>query len=215
MVNKSITLVDYGVGNLFSVERAFQSLGIDVLRSSSKADILNADRIVFPGVGAFANAMHALDRLDIIDPLIQAANKGTPFLGLCLGMQLLFDESEEFGLTAGLGLIPGRVVPIPDKTPAGLSLHIPHISWKEIYPNGDAGVWENTILSNHSPEDSVYFVHSFMAEPAQSEHCLAISYYGENRITAVVAKDNIVGCQFHPEKSGEVGLKLLEVFSSL
>lgn len=206
-----IVVIDYGVGNLLSVRRGLEHCGATVILTSDPDKILAAQRVVLPGVGAFGNAMRALDELHLVAVIREVALRGTPFLGICLGMQLLLNESEEFGVTAGLGLIPGQVKVIPNHSTTGEPLKIPHIGWNGLKPSYESN-WEGTLLSENKPGDAMYFVHSFMAVPTDSAHRLADCIYGGHLIPAVIGRDNITGCQFHPEKSGEVGLKVLRRF---
>ncbi|AOP33682.1 imidazole glycerol phosphate synthase, glutamine amidotransferase subunit [Leptospira tipperaryensis] len=212
MSSAKVLIIDYGVGNLLSVRRGFEYCGAEVEISSDPEAILNAPHVVLPGVGAFANAMEALAKGSLVEVIQTIAKKGTPLLAICLGMQMLMDESEEFGITAGLGLIPGRVVPIPSLTMDGSNQKIPHIGWSELIPSSSKSNWKNTILENTILGDSVYFVHSFMANPINPDHRIADCLYGGNSISAVIGYNNVIGCQFHPEKSGEVGLNLLKRF---
>lgn len=207
-----VVVIDYGVGNLLSVSRALEHCGAAVTISSDAAVILAARRVVLPGVGSFADSMAALRAhgLDVVAQ--QVAAKGTPLLGICLGMQMLLDESAEFGVTAGLGLIPGRVVQVPATSSAGLAHKIPHIGWNELVPPQQGSNWGEGVLAAIEPGDAVYFVHSFMAVPAAPEHRLADCCYGGIAIAAVIQNGNVLGCQFHPEKSGEVGLTILRKF---
>ena len=207
-----VTVIDYGVGNLLSVSRALVHCGAKVTVTDDPKNILSAGRVVLPGVGAFADGMAALEANGLDKLVRQVAAKGTPLLGICLGMQLLFDESEEFGATAGLGLIPGRVVNIPAITTTGESQKIPHIGWNELVLPNDNSFWQANLLIDVTPGEAVYFVHSFMAEPSSNSHRLADCIYGGIQISAAVQRDNVVGCQFHPEKSGEVGLRILSNF---
>lgn len=207
-----VTVIDYGMGNLLSVQRGLEHCGAAVTLSSDHAVIRDSSRVVLPGVGAFGNAMQALDRLALVDAIREVARRGTPLLGICLGMQLLLDVGEEFGESPGLGLIPGRVVALPPRAPSGEPLKIPHIGWNALVQDDPAQPWSDTLLHDTKPGDAVYFVHSFVAMPSNASHRLAASLYGSHRITAVIARDNIVGCQFHPEKSGEAGLKMLRRF---
>ena len=209
-----VTLIDYGVGNLFIVQSAFEHCGVSVTVTSDPNKILVAPKLILPGVGAFADAMRELRRLELVGVITEVALKGTPLLGICLGMQLLFDQSEEFVLTEGLGLIQGNVVAVPDQTVTGDDQKIPHIGWTPLYPSAEVK-WNGTLLENTKLGDSVYFVHSFMAMPTDPLHRLADGIYGGHNIAAVVAHKNIVGCQFHPEKSGEVGLAILRTFCGL
>lgn len=212
MSANEVVVIDYGVGNLFSVQRSLEHCGAAVSIASDRARILDAPRVVLPGVGAFGNAVAALQRLGLMDVIRQVAESGTPLLGICLGMQLLMDESEEFGITKGLGLIPGRVVPIPATCVSGSALKTPHIGWSSLIPSEAAVPWEHTVLRDNVQGESFYFVHSFMAVPTDPRHRIADCDYGGNRIPAVVGRDNIAGCQFHPEKSGEAGLRLIRAF---
>lgn len=211
MANPEITVIDYGVGNLLSVQRGLEHCGASVLLTSDPAQVRAAERVVLPGVGAFSNAMTALRELGLVPAIQEIAARGTPLLGICLGMQLLLDESDEFGLTAGLGIIPGRVVAIPERTVQQEVQKIPHIGWNELQPSGTSS-WQKTLLEDVLPGEAVYFVHSFMAVPSDPAHRLADCLYGGHRIPAVIGKGRTTGCQFHPEKSGEVGLKILRRF---
>ena len=212
MNTPEVTIIDYGVGNLLSVKRGFEHCGAKVVLTSEPNLILASQRVVLPGVGAFPNAMDALQNLNLVSIIKELAIIGTPLLAICLGMQLLMDESEEFGLTTGLGLIPGRVVPVPDKTVEGASQKIPHIGWSSLHDSCENSNWTGTLLQDNQLGDPVYFVHSYMAKPAIPKNRVAHAMYGGHRISAVVSKDQITGCQFHPEKSGEVGLKILRKF---
>ncbi|WP_304768858.1 imidazole glycerol phosphate synthase subunit HisH [Undibacterium sp.] len=204
-------MIDYGVGNLLSVQRGFEHCGAKVILTADPVRILAAKRVVLPGVGAFANAMLALESLKLVDAIRELAKRKTPLLGICLGMQLLLESSDEFGVTAGLGVIPGRVIPIPSQTKSGAMQKIPHIGWNALQPSNEAD-WQQTLLQGTDPGESVYFVHSFMAATTDAEHRIADCLYGGHKIAAMIARDQITGCQFHPEKSGEVGLRILRKF---
>lgn len=206
-----ITVIDYGVGNLLSVQRGFEHCGAKVILTADPEQILAANRVVLPGVGAFGNGMQALERLGLVAVIRELARRKTPLLGICLGMQLLLEESEEFGVTAGLGLIPGRVIPVPDQTLSGATQKIPHIGWSALQPANTTG-WQETLLQDIRTGEAAYFVHSFMAVPTDTAHRLADCMYGGHKIAATIGRDQITGCQFHPEKSGEVGLKILRSF---
>jgi glutamine amidotransferase len=212
MPSREVTVVDYGVGNLLSVQRALEHCGARVTLTGDADRIRAASHVVLPGVGAFGNAMEALAERDLIEPLRETVAAGHAFFGICLGMQLLLDESEEFVLTRGLGLIPGRVIPVPPRTVSGEPQKIPHIGWNRLLPAEGGSSWRGTVLENIEPGADVYFVHSFMAAPSAAEDRLADCLYGHQPVTAVIRRDNITGCQFHPEKSGEVGLRLLSHF---
>lgn len=207
-----VVVIDYGVGNLLSVSRGLEHCGASVLVSNDPEIILAAPRIVLPGVGAFLDAMAELHRRNLDDVVRTFARQGKPLLGICLGMQLLLDESEEFGVTAGLGLIPGRVIPIPTSSTDGRVQKVPHIGWSELsLPDGRTS-WDDTLLQGMSANEAFYFVHSFMAAPEDPSHRVADCKYGGAAVSAVIGRANIHGCQFHPEKSGTVGLRVLKRF---
>lgn len=207
-----VAVIDYGVGNLLSVSRALVHCGASVEVTDDPARILAASRVVLPGVGAFANGMAALHARGLADVVHAVAGRGTPLMGICLGMQMLMDASEEFGETAGLGLIGGRVVQVPDRDNAGVPQKIPHIGWNGLVPPTPGTTWHDTLLADIQPGESVYFVHSFMACPDEPAHRLADCLYGGMPVSAVIRRGNVMGCQFHPEKSGEVGLRVLRRF---
>jgi imidazole glycerol-phosphate synthase subunit HisH len=211
-MSKKIVVVDYGIGNIFSVLRALEHAGASPELSGDPDEIRSADRVVLPGVGAFANGMEGLRSRGLVEPIREFAKTGKPLLGICLGMQMLVDQSEEFGNHEGLGLIPGKVVEIEAKSSEGKRLKVPHIGWSPLTsPNGD---WSDSPL-RHVPEgSSAYFVHSFTVVPAEEPTRLADTAYGDCRISAAIRKDNVSGCQFHPEKSGEVGLQIIRNFVS-
>jgi glutamine amidotransferase len=212
--NPGITVVDYGIGNLFSVQRALDYCGATVRVSSRGSDIVDADRILLPGVGAFADGMQGLRDRDLVEPLLQFAATGRPLLGICLGMQMLATASEEFGEHQGLGLIPGRVRQVPTRTVEGKPHKIPHIGWREIFPaSGDD--WKGTMLEDTAAGAPVYLVHSFHHVPEDPAHLLADCGYGGHRVTAAVRAGSILGAQFHPEKSGREGLKMMAAFLRL
>lgn len=206
-----VTVIDYGVGNLLSVRRGFEHCGAEVILTADPEQLLAADRVVLPGVGAFSNGMQSLESLGLVAAIRELAQRKTPLLGICLGMQLLLEESEEFGVTAGLGLIPGRVIPVPDMTLSGVTQKIPHIGWNALRLSNGSD-WQQTLLHDNLPGEAAYFVHSFMAVPTDPTHRLADCSYGGHKIAAMIGRDQITGCQFHPEKSGEVGLKVLRRF---
>lgn len=212
MIPPDVTIIDYGVGNLLSVQRGLEHWGANVVVTTDPFQILDAKRVVLPGVGAFGNAMQALDQLGMVKAIREIARRKTPLLGICLGMQLMFEESEEFGITTGLGLIPGRVIPIPTQTIAGKRLKIPHIGWSELQPSCTSSGWRGTLLEDIQTGEAAYFVHSFMAVPVDPMNRYADCVYGDRRITAVMGRDQLTGCQFHPEKSGNVGLRILRRF---
>lgn len=206
-----IGVIDYGVGNLFSLKSSLAFLGCETMVSGDREDLRVCEKIILPGVGAFEDALEKLKKTDLGSFIHEELDKGKPMLGICLGMQLLFDKSFEYGEHKGLGLIPGTVVPIPkeQKDPEnGSILKIPHIGWNSLEI-----VKDDPIFNGLPRENYVYFVHSFYASGCQS-NLLAISDYGVY-IPAVVRKGSLYGTQFHPEKSGQTGLNILKAFIEL
>ena len=196
-------IIDYGVGNLFSLAHSLRSVGAEASVTGDAGEILRADHVILPGVGAFGDAAAKL-RATGLDGVVKAvAERGTPIMGICLGMQLLLEKSYEFGAHEGLGLIPGEVRPISEVIPADYK--IPHIGW-----NALEIVRLHPIFKDVRPGDCVYFVHSFYGVRC-GPALLATAEYGAH-LTAAVGRGNVVGCQFHPEKSGDVGLKILRAF---
>lgn len=212
MSTTEVAVIDYGVGNLLSVSRALARCGAVVSITSDPARILSAPRVVLPGVGAFANGMQELKRRGLDDVVREVAGRGVPLLAICLGMQMLMDESHEFGLTRGLGIIPGAVMPIPTSSGDGARLKVPHIGWSPLLAVHGAEKWEMSPLRGIRPGDAAYFVHSFMAEPTLAAHRIAECRYGSVHIAAAIGRGNVLGCQFHPEKSGQTGLRILREF---
>ncbi len=212
MSKTKVTVIDYGVGNLLSVQRGFEYFGASVIVTADPKKILEGSRVVLPGVGAFGKAMQALEDRGFVETIHEIVNRQIPLLGICLGMQMLLDESEEFGITKGLGLIPGRVVSLPTVTLSGETLKIPNIGWNSLLPSNQSSDWNKTLLQNISSGDAAYFVHSFMAVPINRSDRIADYLYGGQKISAVIGYNQITGCQFHPEKSGKVGLKILKRF---
>ena len=170
---------------------------------------------MLPGVGAFQDGMQGLEQLGLIEPIKQKTAQGTLLLGICLGMQMLFDESEEFGLHKGLGLIPGRVARIPDVDADGSPQRVPHISWNPLYPAGGRTDFSGTALQNVQPGQECYFIHSYEAKPAAEEYRLADTVYGGRKVCAAAQKGCVIGTQFHPEKSGPVGLGIIKAYLDL
>ncbi|MFA6314400.1 MAG: imidazole glycerol phosphate synthase subunit HisH [Sterolibacterium sp.] len=212
MISPEVAVIDYGMGNLLSVRRGLEHCGATVTVTADHDAILSAPRVVLPGVGAFGDGMAGLCRQGLDAVVREIAARGIPLLGICLGMQMLLDESEEFGATKGLGLIPGRVIPVPSTTIDGHPQKIPHIGWNAlVLPKGRES-WVDTLLHAIKPGEEVYFVHSFMAFPVDPGHRVADCLYGGMPVSAAIGRKNVFGCQFHPEKSGEVGLKVLTNF---
>lgn len=207
-----VTIVDYGLSNLLSVQHAFDHFGAETVLTGKPEDILAADALVLPGVGAFRDGMAGLRELGLIEPLRQKAAASTPLLGICLGMQMLFDSSEEFGVHEGLGLIPGHVVRIPDTAADGAPQRVPHISWAPLLPAGGRTDFDGSVLRHVMPGQECYFIHSYEAKPTDNADRLADTVYGGRNICAVAARGSVVGCQFHPEKSGPVGLSIIRAY---
>ena len=202
-----VAIVDYGVGNLFSLKSSLISVGADVTVTSDPDVLREADKIILPGVGAFGDAIKKLRESGLDRVIIDEAKKGKHLMGICLGMQLLLDKSFEYGEHEGLGLVPGEIRPISDVIPSGLK--IPHIGWNYLM----FGKEKHPIFKYLNEGDFVYFVHSYYGANC-AESVIANTEYGAS-ITAAVARDNVCGCQFHPEKSGGVGLSILKAFCEL
>ena len=207
-----VTVIDYGMGNLLSVIRAFEHCGATVQVTASAEDIASAKRLVLPGVGAFADGMAELRSRGLIEAIVKYAAANRPFLGICLGMQMMVEQGEEFGTHAGLKLIPGKVVEIERTKIDGTPHKIPHIGWNELKLPSEKHSWSGTIMERVIPGSSAYFVHSFTARPASDQYRLADCLYNGRVIAAVIRSGNLYGTQFHPEKSAEVGLKILKNF---
>ena len=199
-----VVIVDYGVGNLFSLKSSLKAIGVESIVSSDKEVIENANRIILPGVGAFGDAAKKLKDSGLYSVVLNQAKKGVKLLGICLGMQMLFDVSYEYGEHQGLGLISGEIRPIGSVIPKNYK--IPHIGWNALKFTDKS----SDLLKYVSDGDCVYFVHSYYGANC-NDSVVAYTEYGAN-LTAIVQKDNVYGCQFHPEKSGEVGLKILKAF---
>jgi imidazole glycerol-phosphate synthase subunit HisH len=197
----SVAIIDYGVGNLRSVEKAFAAVGVDAVVTADKEILRSAEKLVLPGVGAFGACMHALDRHGFINLVLDAAQQGTPLLGVCVGMQMLFEESEEFGRTKGLGLLKGSVHRFDDQ------LCVPHMGWNQVSQRAADALFES--VENDS---FFYFVHSYYCQPSDEVSILGKTDYGVS-FASVVKQENICGVQFHPEKSQDAGLRLLKNFA--
>ena len=198
-----VAIVDYGVGNLRSVEKAFAATGHEAIVSSDPNELVQARRLVLPGVGAFAACMSALRDYGLAELVVERANRGTPLLGVCVGMQMLFEESDEFGKANGLGLVRGRVRRFSQE------LVVPHVGWNRIHQRR-----EHPLFADIEDNSFCYFVHSYFCEPENEDVVVGSTDYGVN-YASVIAKDNICGVQFHPEKSQDVGLKMLANFAGI
>jgi glutamine amidotransferase len=210
MSTPNITIVDYGLGNLMSVSQAVTQVGGNPILTSDPEVVAAAERIILPGVGAFAVAMGFLEELGLDQALTDANSRGTPLLGICLGMQLLFSESLEFGQTAGLGFIDGTVRPVVGSAADGLGVRSTHIGWRSL-DVAEAGIGHPLLVGTES-NDSVYFVHSYSGHSTNPSNTLATVDYAGAAIAAVVGAGNVLGVQFHPEKSGPAGLRILGNF---
>ena len=202
-----ILIADYGVGNIFSLTSSFKFIGADAYLTNDPAELKKADKIILPGVGAFEDAAKKLKSSGMWDAIMEETAKGKPLLGICLGMQMLFERSFEYGEHQGLGLLKGQVVPMAGLIPE--SLKIPHMGWNALNITKPDG----KLFRNTKAGDYVYFVHSYFATGCE-DSLAARTEYG-TWITAAVEKDNVFGCQFHPEKSGEVGLDILRAFCAV
>jgi glutamine amidotransferase len=214
MSTQNVTIIDYGMGNLFSIQSVFHKLGVNV-NVSSEPDVISAsDKLILPGVGAFQKAMEELKNRNHIEAINQYVATGKPLMGICLGMQLLFSQSEEFGLEQGLNLIPGKVIRFQKNE--NDEFKIPQIGWNSInHPKNNSRNWDNTILKDISNGTKLYFVHSYICYPDNKDHFLAETTYGNDSFCSVVNKDNIWGCQSHPEKSGNDGIRIYKNFIDL
>lgn len=205
-----IAIIDYGMGNLRSVQKGFEKVGFDAVVTADPMVVLKADKVVLPGVGAFPDCMRNLEQGGFVEPLLKVIQGGRPFLGICLGLQLLFTESEEFGVHKGLDVIPGRVIRFPEGMEEnGEELKVPHMGWNQLAIHS-----RPPIFNGIDEGTNVYFVHSYYVKPADETVVAATTGYGIE-FCAAIWKDNIVATQFHPEKSQEAGLRILKNFGEL
>jgi glutamine amidotransferase len=211
----SVAIVDYEAGNLFSVEHACKAVGLKPVITNKPEDILKSDALILPGVGAFGDAMKSLHKLALDQPLRKFAASGKPFMGICLGMQLLFSRSEEFGEHEGLNLIEGDVVKFPSVNEYGEKNKIPQIGWNQINnPSEYRDKWHDTPLEQITNGEFMYFVHSFYAKPQNSENILTLTEYGGLEYCSAIIKKNIFATQFHPEKSASEGIKIYRYWAN-
>ena len=201
-----IAIIDYEMGNMFSVEHACRYVGLDPVITSDSETILNADAAILPGVGAFSECMSNLKKFDLDKVIKDFIQTEKPFMGICLGLQLLFTESEEFGLSKGLDIINGTVKKFPSKNNEGELLKVPQIGWNHIYT--DKGTWEDSILNGISEKEFMYFVHSYFVEPENRNEILTLTNYCGIEYCSGIHIGNLSAFQFHPEKSGKEGLKI-------
>ena len=204
-----VAIIDYEAGNLFSVQHACATVGLDPVITSDPAVIAASAAAILPGVGAFGEAMSHLTRLGLATPIADFVASGRPFLGICLGLQLLFSESEEFGRHAGLGLVPGKVVRFAATDPAGAPVRVPHIGWNQIVPaTTHRQGWADTPLRGITEGEYLYFVHSYYVVPSHAEDVLCVARYGGREFCAGIQRGNLLALQFHPEKSAHQGLRI-------
>jgi glutamine amidotransferase len=204
-----IAIINYGVGNLFSISRSFEYIGLDSVITDDRKVIESASHIVLPGVGAFGDAVQKLEATGLIPTLDACVKKGTPLLGICLGMQLLFEKSYEYGSHTGLGYLKGEICPMePDLKAGGFDFKVPHMGWNALQLKKDSPIMKYTKSGEH-----MYFVHSYYAKNCE-DSLVATAEYGIE-VPAVVGSGNVFGCQFHPEKSGACGLKILKAFGEV
>ena len=211
-----VAIIDYGMSNVLSVERACTVAGMDVLVTSDRADIATSEAAILPGVGAFGDAMNALHQLDLADLLCDYAVSGKPLLGICLGMQLFMSRSYEFGVHKGLGIVPGEVVLLEGSTDSSHNmLKVPHVGWNHVCPVEaalDSSSWEGTVLEGIDNAEFMYFVHSYYVVPDDVSVRVSMTRYGDIEFCSSLQTGNVIACQFHPEKSGPKGLNVFDNF---
>jgi imidazole glycerol-phosphate synthase subunit HisH len=214
---KKIGIIDYGSGNIYSICNAFKYLGIETALISNPDQVTEYEKLVLPGVGAFGSVSKKLNLLGFNEKISEAIFSDIPILGICVGMQILFDRSTEYGEHLGLGVLPGKVEKIQPKPVNQRVTKIPHIGWSELFlpKNIDISAWKNSILHGIEPGTKFYFLHSYGVSPLNPENRLADTFYGGQRISGAVRSNNLFGTQFHPEKSGKAGLTVLNNFSLL
>lgn len=216
MNSPTCVVIDYGIGNTFSVTRALQACGVEVTLTGDLAAIRSAERLILPGVGAFGRAAERLRDLGLDEEILRFVETGRPFLGICVGMQLLLTEGTEFGSHRGLDLFKGSVDKVDVLDSDGRPARIPLIGWYNLdAPKHNAERWQGTILEDNPAGAAFYFVHSFAARPTEADATLAVVRHGEQEVVAAVHRDNVLGVQFHPERSGPHGLALLKRFAAL
>jgi len=205
-----VAILDYGVGNLFSVKHACAGVGLEAAITSDKDELLRSNGVFLPGMGAFGDAITALHRLDVVEPLRDIAAAGKPLVGICLGLQLLMSESEEFGRHRGLGIIQGQVVHFGEPRGAGGPLKVPQVGWNRIWPSGEDGgeKWGEGPLKGIAPGEYMYFVHSYVVVPEDKSVAISMTRYGDVEFCSAVRQEKVFACQFHPERSGVKGIEI-------
>ncbi len=212
---KNISIIDYGIGNLYSVLKACEFVGINAEITNDKNKIISSDAIILPGVGAFSEAMNSLNSLDLVNPIVDFSKSGKPLMGICLGMQLLLSESEELGSTKGLGIFDGVCKRFPQSN-GNLKLKVPQINWNGIYPNNNnLNFKPNTPLEDIKSGEHMYFIHSYYACLVNEDEILSKTIYGGIEYCSSINKKNIFGFQFHPEKSAKEGLNIYKKFNDI
>jgi len=216
MTNIDVAIIDYGLGNLFSIKHACEHVGLSVQITDQANEILAAKSVILPGVGAFGDAMNALNKLDLVAPIKDVAASGVPLLGICLGQQILYSESEEFGAHKGLNLIPGTVQYFPVQIIGERTYKVPQVGWNAINPpDENSNVWDGTLLQGVTPGTNMYFVHSCYVVPDGEDAILTTTKYGDIKFSSGSHLDNITAFQFHPERSGVDGLIIYKNFAQL
>lgn len=214
MAKFDVAIIDYGLGNLFSIKHACEHVGLTVQITADAKEVMAAHSVILPGVGAFGDAMNALERLDLISPLKDVAHSQMPLMGICLGQQLLFSESEEFGHTKGLDLIPGKVQYFPVQKAGDRTLKVPMVGWNSITPpQNETSRWSGTLMEGVAPGTDMYFVHSCYVVPENPAAILTMTQYGDIKFCSGSHQGNITAFQFHPERSGEDGLLIYKNFA--
>lgn len=214
-MSSEVVIIDYGIGNIFSVRRAFEFCGAEVVVTDDPQKIFDAKRLVLPGVGAFADGMQGIVNRGLDKVIQEYANSDKPLLGICLGMQMLASVSEEFGEHNGLGIIPGRVKSIPKINPQGNIIKVPFVGWADLQSSTDDNDWYGSVLEGINVGDAIYLTHSYAVTPDNLNHRLAYCIYDGVEVTTALSKSKTYGVQFHPEKSGPIGLKIIKNFMNI
>ena len=209
----TVVIIDYGMGNLFSVKQACEHVGLQATITCDSKQVRNVDAVILPGVGAFGDAITRLNKLDLIKPILDFVRSGKPLMGVCLGMQLLMSESEEFGSYKGLNVFPGRVIKFPVESYHEEMTKVPQVGWNQLYKQRLS--WDESPLAGISEGEYMYFVHSYYCKFENSEVVLSVTRYADIEYCSSILHKNIFACQFHPERSGKEGLKIYKNFANL